>query len=706
MKPRIASTPRTRSRLGSLFQAKSLALVGATERSFWSNAAFRNCVDLGFEGYIHVVNTKGGLVYGQTAARSCAAIGEPVDVALLMLPSAALPEALEDLEVAGIHHAVVLSSGYAEAGADGAARQRRLAELAQAHGITLLGPNCPGFINYLDRVPVWTAALHAVIPGSVAIVSQSGATASCVCDFAAQQGLGIGYVVSTGNEGGLTAAQVLDFLVDDPRVRVVALFIEAIRDTEIMIEAARRAREQRKVLIALKVGMTLTTARAAVAQTGSLVGDDRLFSAACRRYGIIRVHSIEELVATAELVSNVVLPARQGLGLAAISGGICEIAADRAAAVGAPLREFAEATRVAIAGLAPEFVAAQNPLDVSGAAAVDPALLEGVVAAMARDPGIGLVLVMFDMPQERHGLVYEMLRRIAAAAAQSETPVVLISTTVRPMPGIARAIAGEVGVTCLGCGIEHGLAAVAHAFRLAADRASAASRRAEPIRPFAGERPVSGRQTLDFLARNGVPVVPGRIVHSADDAMREAARVGGPVVMTIESPDIAQQRDIGCVALDFADPARVSDAFDEILSRARSERPDARIDGVQVACLRRPGLELYIGVLRDPQWGPSMIVGLGGVWLDVLRDASVSLLPVTEEDVLGMLAELRGSRRLDGLRGARGVDRSRLARVIAGIGRAALMLGPRLISLEVNPLAVDDDRIEVLEASTVWDREP
>ncbi len=705
MKPRVASTAPSRSRLGSFFQARSVALVGATERSFWSNVAFRNCVDLGFEGYIHVVNPKGGLVYGQTAAKTCAAIGEPVDVALLMVPAAALPDALDDLDEAGIRNAVVLSSGYAESGADGAERQRRLAEMAQQRGITLLGPNCLGFINYLDRVPVWTAALHAVSPGCVAIVSQSGATASYICDFAAQQGLGIGYVVSTGNEVGLTTARVLDFLIDDPRVRVVALFIEAIRDADVMIEAAQRAREQRKVLIALKVGTALTTARAAMAHTGSLVGDDRVFSAACRRYGIIRVRSIEELVATADLLSNVPLPARPGLGLAAISGGICEIASDRAAVVGAPLREFAEPTRLAIAALLPEFAAVHNPLDGTGAAALDPALLEGVIAAMGSDPGIGLVVVMFDVPQERHGLAYDMLRRIAAAAARTEVPVVLISTAVRPISGIARAIAGEVGVTCLGSGIEHGLAALAHAFRVAADRVMAVNWRPEPLVSRPAGRPVSDRETLDWLSEAGVPVVPGRIVHSADEAVREAARLDGRVALKIASPDILHKSDLGCVVLDLAEPAAVAGAFETIVARARSARPDARVDGVQVAPMRRCGIEIYVGVLRDPQWGPSLAVGLGGIWVELLRDTSVRLLPVTEDEVLGMLAELRGSRLLDGFRGMPGVDRSRLASVIAGIGRAALALGPQLISLEVNPLGIEGDRIEALDALAVWDHE-
>lgn len=365
---------------GGPFRACSVALVGATERSVWSQAAFANFGRIGFAGRVHPVSRKGGMVHGLPAAASCAAIGEPVDAALLMVPEQAIAEAFADLNAAGIRSAVVLTSGFAEVGVEGARRQEALAAAARAEGVTLLGPNCLGFINYADRVPIWTTQPPMpVIPGgAVGVVSQSGATAGFIAAFAQRQGIGLSHQVSTGNEADVNVARVVDFLVDDPATRVIGLFLEAVHDAPLLAAAARRALPAGKPIVAIKIGASEPAARAAEAHTGSLVGDDRVFDAVCRQLGILRVSCIEDLVFTAGLLARTGHVRDRRLGLVSISGGVCEMAADHAEAAGVAVPRLAESTEAALRAVLPAFGTPNNPLDVTGGAMLDAGDVFGV----------------------------------------------------------------------------------------------------------------------------------------------------------------------------------------------------------------------------------------------------------------------------------------------------------------------------------------
>lgn len=695
----------TAASLDGLLRARSVALVGATERSHWSNSTFANFAALGFRGAIYPVNPKGGTVYGLAAATSCAAIGEPVDAAILMVAVDAFPAAFADMNAAGIRNAVILTSGFAEIGAEGAARQAELRRLARGQGITMLGPNCLGFINYVDRVPIWTIALPNDRAGSVAVVSQSGATAAYIAAFAGRQGIGVSYVVSTGNEADISVARVVDFLVDDPATRVITLFLETSHDAELLAAAAQRALAAGKPIIALKIGASEIAARSAQAHSGSLVGDDGIFSAACQRHGIIRVPSIDDLVATAGVLATLA-PVRRGkLAALSISGGVCEIAGDRCAAEGVALAELAPQTLADLRGVLPAFATPGNPLDVTGGAMLKPELFTEAMAILGRDPDVGVLACLFDM---RDGAEDSFANRVAEhigkGFAAAAVPGVMISAAPRIMTAENRAVAAQHGLPYLPAGVHHGMAAIGHALRWQARRERA--RAGHLVAAYSGEasaaRPQGERAVLDYLEQAGIPVIPALQVDSAAAAAAAARTLGGEVAMKIVSPDIAHKSDIGGVRLRIRGGDAAAAAFTAILADVRRHRPDARITGVVVAPMREAGLELFVGTLRDPHWGPAIAVGLGGVWVEALQDTSLRLLPVDAEAVLEMLAELRGARLLDGYRGMPAIDRMALAHVIARIGDAALDLGPDLLSLEINPLLVDGDRIEALDGLVVW----
>jgi acyl-CoA synthetase (NDP forming) len=693
--------------LDSLFRARSVVLVGGTDRSIWSTAAFANFARIGFTGQVHVVNRKGGTVHGLAAATSCAAIGEPVDAALLMVPEAAIPDAFADMNAAGIRNAVVLTSGFAEVGAEGAARQDALLAAARAQGVTLLGPNCLGFINYADRVPIWTTQppLPVLPGGAIGVVSQSGATAGFIAAFAQRQGMGLSYQVSTGNEADVNVARVVDFLVDDPATRVIGLFLETVHDAGTLAAAARRALAAGKPIVAIKIGASENAARAAQAHTGSLVGDDRVFDAVCRQLGIIRVGSIEDLVFTAGLLAKLGPVRKRRLGLVSISGGVCEMAADQAEAAGVEVPALAPETVAALRAVLPSFGTPNNPLDVTGGAMLDPPLFERCLAPLGQDPSLGLLACFMDLPdtaEEVAGFRGAIIRSIGAGFQAAGLPAAMFSTIPRPVTEAGRALLAETGISYFGSGVQHGLGTIGRAFAWAARQERGLAPPAPPIAPSAA-RPASEHATLAYLAAQGVPAIPVTLAQDEAAAVSAARALGGPVVLKIASADIAHKSDIGGVLLNLAGDAAVADGFRRITASVRAARPEAAIDGVLVAPMREGGVELFVGVLRDPVWGPAIAVGLGGVWVEVLRDTSLRVLPVRPEDVLEMLAELRGARLLDGYRGSAPVDRAALAEAIARIGDAALALGPGLAALEVNPLLATPAGAEALDALAIWE---
>ncbi len=687
--------------LQQLFGARSVAIVGATERSSWFNSAYRNFNILGFDGHVHLVNRRGAHIYGKPAATSCAAIGEPIDAALLMVPVDAMAGAFRDLQAAGIRNAVILAAGFAEAG--GIDRQDELLTLAREAGLTLIGPNCLGFINFVDRIPIWSSQLRQPVrPGAIGLVSQSGATAVYIASFANEVGIGFSHIVSTGNEADVDSARVARYLVDDPATKVIALFLESVRDRDTLAETARLAREAAKPIVVLKIGASETAAQAAQAHTGSLVGDERVFDAACRQLGIIRVHSMEDLVFTSELLVKTGQIRKRALGAVAISGGVCEIAADRCAAEGIPLAALSAATKDRLRQTLPEYATVSNPLDVTGAAIGDPMIYQGCAAACTADPAAGLVACFADIAVESTSEIETiLLSHIGKGLAEGPAQGLVVSVTPRRVDSSVDARVESGGITYLPAGIHHGIAAIGAAFRWSAWIEAPFTEPAE-IPPMAGCRPGSERQTLDYLSERGIAVIPAVLARTPDQAAAAAAGFPGSVALKIASPDIAHKTEIGGVMLGVFGEQAVRDAFRTIIDRAEQSCPAARIDGIIVSPMREGGLELLVGTLRDPQWGPVITVGLGGIWTEALQDTSLRVLPVTEGDVLAMLDELKSTRLLDGYRGAPSIDRRAIAKAVVRIGEAALALGPDLLSLEINPLLAGPSGTEALDALAIW----
>ncbi|MEU0466545.1 acetate--CoA ligase family protein [Amycolatopsis sp. NPDC006131] len=693
--------------LRELFRPESIALVGATDKSGWSLSTFDNLRNHLFAGKVYLVNPRTEVVHGEAAYRSLSEIGEPVDLVYVMVPTTAVLPVLREGAGLGIRNYVVLTAGFGETGPEGKRLEDEIVAFAREHGLTVLGPNGNGYINAAGRTTPYGLPIPApLLAGPVGVVLQSGALASSVLSFAQARNVGLSLLTSMGNEAMVSVTDVMSYLVDDPDTSVIALFLESVRHPEEFARVCRRAARAGKPVVALKIGVSALASHTAQAHTGALVGDDRVIDAAFRRLGVVRVHSLEDLIITAGLLASVGRVGGPRLGVVTPSGGASEIIADRAEQEGLELPAFAPETVQRLAAIVPDFATVQNPLDVTGYVVVDRTLLGRALEVVAADPGIDAVVLLNDLPRVQPADPSVTLQ-IAGATAErirsARVPVVVVSNVLTDVTEFGRYVQAQTGFPYVAGGIEHGMTAIGHVVRWSAGVEAAGAEPgapppALPATAGAGEVWAEHRASA-VLASSGVPVVPSQRVSGAEEAAAAAGRFGYPVVLKAAAEGLGHKSDIGGVRLGLGGPEEVRSAYREVTAAlaARGLSGDAVVQPQ-----RRGGVELLVGVVRDPSWGLTMAIALGGVWVEVLGDSALRLLPVTSDDVREALADLRGYRLLTGARGTEPADLGRLAEVIAGIGELAQRLGPDLAALEVNPLLVRGAEVEALDALITW----
>jgi acyl-CoA synthetase (NDP forming) len=689
--------------LAPLLEARSIAIIGASERNWYASTAVANLKIQKYSGRLHMVNPRGGEIFGQHSVTSCADIGEKVDTAYLCVPIGGVLDAVQEAAAAGIGNIVVLAGGFAEVGGEGVELQNRLVDLCREYDLRMLGPNCLGFVNYADSVSLGSIPVSPAQPfASLAIVSASGATTAQLATYAQQIGIGVTHLIATGNEANITTADCLDYLVQHPAVKSIAVFLESIRDPGQFIAVAERALLQRKPIVVLKVGSAPVTAAVAAAHTGAMVGDDKVFNAVCERFGIVRVDTFERLVTTASALGNIGYLEKSGVACVSISGGACEVMSDLADGYCTPMPSFAPETAKALGEVVSDLGQMHNPIDLTGAAVRDPSLWEKVIHIVSKDPQIGLTLCNFDPPAESPASQKAILDSIASGMRNAHSKTGLITSYVHPINEHGQRYLSDNQLPTAFSGLGDGMYAAGKLVWWS-QRVRAHSPWAQPATAGGnGERPNSEQETLAYLRSAGVPVIPARVAKSPAEAAEAARTFDGPVVLKIASPDIAHKTDIGGVLLNLRGDAEVEQGFRNIMAATRAAKPQARFDGIAVSPMREKGVELFVGIARDPDWGLVMALGLGGVWVEVMNDTCLRLLPVGKQDVIEALGSLRAAKLLHGFRGAAAVDLDAVADAVVKIGAAALALGPRLAAFEINPLLVRGNLVEVLDALPVW----
>lgn len=684
-----------------LLEPRSVAVVGANDRlGSYGDIVLRNLARAGFEGEVWGVNPHREEVHGRPCVRSLVDLPHPVDAIVVAIPAAGVPDVIGDAVARGCGGAVVLSAGFGEVDA-GRELERGLREAAAAGGLPVCGPNGNGIVAVRSRAPLWGDSVAPLEPGPVALISQSGNLA--VNALGSRRGIRYDTVVSTGNQATLDASDWLAAICGRDGVRSVALFVESDGDGERLADALALCAECGVRVAVLKAGASEAGRRAASAHTGALAGEVRVFRALIEEAGGAWARDPHELLELARALAEPGARPRGGggLGILTCSGGDSSLAADEAARVGIELPPLGAATQDRLAALLPGAATIGNPLDYTAMIWGDRDLLARIVATVGADPAIDQLLILYDHPQ---GLAPEaeaewaaVRAGIVAGAAEAEAATLVASTLPDLIDDAASAELAAHGVpvvaglrTALGC---------AQALRAAggdpgrlreiADAAHAASAPGDGVVGGEGEgRWLDEIEAKELLRAAGLPVPPGAVVASEDECALAVEELAGPVAVKAASVGLAHKSDAGALRLGITTVADARRAYRELSEGAA----DARI---LVERMIDPGVELLIGARADAVV-PALVIGLGGVWTEMLGDVAVVPLPASPGRVARAIRSLRGFPILAGARGGEPVDVDAAARLAARVG--SLLLDSGLALLELNPVAVDGRGCVALDA--------
>jgi acyl-CoA synthetase (NDP forming) len=675
-----------RAGLRVLLEPRSVAIIGAsTDPTRIGGRVLSYLLKGGYGGRIVPVNPNRAEVQGVPAVPTLAEAG-PVELAVVALPAAEALDAVADCAAQGVRACIVFSSGFAEAGPEGAELERRMAEIARRSGMHILGPNCLGL--FTPHAAFWGTFSNTLdrgfpAPGGLSIVSQSGAFGTHLSYLATRRGLGIRHWISTGNECDVQAAEALAFVAEDPGTRTILLYLEGVRDGAALIAALKAARAAGKPVIVVKVGRSAVGAAAAASHTAALAGGDAVYDAVFRDCGAWRAPSAEEAIDVAELCMAGRFPVGRRLGVVTISGGGGILIADCAAEAGLDLPEMPADAQAELRAALP-FCTPRNPVDMTAQAFNRMDLFERNLDVIMSRGGYDAVIAFLTTVPGSAAIVPALKGALRSVRARHPDLPVILSMLVEPE--LERAYAAE-GYTVI--------ADANRAVRATAALAGFAESFRRPQRPnVPAPAPValpasaSEHDALELMRAAGLAVVATRLCPDADAAVAAQRAFCGPVVLKIVSPDIPHKTEIGGVLLGLEAPAEVAAGFATLMANAAVRAPGARIDGVLVAPMVTGHVEAIVGVENDPAFGPVVMVGLGGLFAEVLGDATFALAPLDRDEALAMVGRLRGRALMEGARGRPPADVEALADLVAAVSRWALAAGPALGALDLNPVAV------------------
>lgn len=685
-------------RLQRLFSPVSVAVVGVSPKGGYGLGTVKNLEQFGFPGRVYPINPRYDEIDGRQTWPNLASLPEPVDAVGISVPALATPSIIREAIEAGAGGAVAFAAGFAEVGEEGAALQAEIAAMGRESGFPVIGPNCLGVVNYLDRAPLWSiTAGGRTEPGSVALVGQSGnillsLMSSINCPPLA-------YAVSCGNQTVVDAVEIMDYFLEDSRVRVIVAVLEGIRDVSGFRRMAARAAERQVPIIALKLGRSERGSRAAIAHTGSMTGASHLVEALFAECGVIRVDDLGEAGATAALLAAPRRPNGMGLGVTASSGGECGLTSDLATEAGLVLPELQAEQREKVVPLLPSFARPSNPLDITAVGWGDREISRETVSALVNTPGVDLVASIgqastYSGPMADIGWE-PMVAGLGDAAANGNVPIVLISTVTDIQSELVQALA-EHDIPVL-AGTRTAIRSIANAGRYAVwlrerpapsvPHAIDEERReqARTLLPPVGSGGVSESVSKQIAALYGIPIPEGDLATSPEAARNIAEQIGYPVVLKIEAENLHHKTEVGGVVVGVKTGAEVATAYEALIQRVVAARPNVTIAGVRVERMVGGGVELVVGGTRDELFGPVVVVGSGGILVEVLQDTAHHLAPVDVSTARRMVLGLRGGALLEGYRGAAPADIDAVASAIAGVS-AMLTELPEVREIDINPL--------------------
>jgi acyl-CoA synthetase (NDP forming) len=692
MNPHTSEAPVATESLSRLLRPRSIAIVGASETpGALGEAVLSNLERASYSGNLYLVNPKRSVIRGHACLPSVDALPEGVDCAVLAIPGGAVMDAAAACARRKVGSLIVFSAGFAESGEDGRAAQQRLTEIARSSGMVIEGPNCLGLVNYIDAIPLTFVATRFGIhtPGrKAAILSQSGALAAVFSVNLQHHGVALSYSISTGNEASCHIEDFLEQLLEDEYTRVFALIVEQFRQPQNFLRLAARARSLDKSIVLLHPGSSEAARASAVTHTGALAGNYETMRTLVSATGVIVVETMEELVDVTQcLVLCPALPHR-GTAVFTESGAFRALALDFCERIKLGLPELSEATAAELQSLLPPFIVPANPMDLTAHALVDPDLYRRTLPPILADDRFGSVLLAIILTDEATcNLKFPSILSALRIMSLSKPVLFAALDEGAPMP---RHYADEL--RSLGVPVypspERALRAL-----------SILTRRAEQEFPSEA-RPRNHSAQLGLthgvipeyrckmlLATSGIPFPEGGLAQTLDEANAIASQIGFPVVLKAQSADLSHKSDAGGVVLNVRDAVALATGWDRLHRDLARSRPDLELDGVLVERMASPGLELIVGARNDPDWGPILLAGTGGVLAEATHDVCLMAPWLSREAIAAELRELRSGPSLRGFRGSPRLDIDAVTQIISTLGDL-VMAHPAIREIDINPLVV------------------
>ena len=680
------------------FEPESVAVIGASPNTDTPHGkAYKALLDNGFKGNIYAVNPKYKTIYNLPCYGSLAAIARHVDLVVIAVAAARTMDVLQQCVQKGVKSVVILTSGFGESSTVGRKLEVEMAALARDSGMRIMGPNCLGIINNINGLwagfaaPMPKTEIHS--PYSFDLISQSGFFGVAIYQMIMEQGIGFARYASIGNQADLTFSDFLGYFIEDDKTKIVGCYIEGLKDGKDFLAAARLALEREKIILAMKVGRTEAGAKAALSHTGSMAGTEQIYEALFRQTGIIRIEHIQQLIDFLTLAVPGRWPKGRRVAIVSVTGGGAVILTDKCIESGLEIAVLQEETTVKLEAVLPSFASRVNPVDVTSQALTNPEILLQSLEALVSDPNVDTVILSLYM---QANLMEPILADIIHVCQGAEKPFVFIGRLFGPTSLVVRL---ESQIFAAGIPLIRdennatwALSSLVHWYEQARKwRKTFCFPREETQVPSLqleqGNYILTEHKAFTVLSAYSIPCAPSEITFSADQAVMVAPKMGYPVALKIQSPDMIHKSDVGGLVLNIVNEQQVRHAFQEVNVQVCQQNGEARVEGVLVQKMMPRGIETIIGMKRDPQLGPVIMFGIGGVLAEVMEDVSFKVAPLTKYDAEDMIEEIKGKKVLLGRRGQSGADTKAIVDTLLRVSDLA-MQNEKIMEVDINPFIV------------------
>jgi acyl-CoA synthetase (NDP forming) len=711
------------SQLNPILRPKSVAVIGvSTDKQKAGYRMAQNIIEGGFKGEVYLINPKDGELFERKIYTSVASIGEEIDIAVTPLPINAIENVIKQCAEKGVKGVVVYTAGFGEVDEDGARIEKNLLQIARnGKGTRIIGPNCMGLICNPSNLNLTQS--YRIRKGSIAFVSQSGNLGMALLDLAAKKKLGFSYFLSIGNQLDIEFHEYIEFLRNDPDTKAIALYVEGIRDGEKTLEVVSQTIKEKPIIV-YKAGQTKAGSRSARSHTGSIAGEDQIYDAAFRQYGVSRVYNIDELLEIVEAFDKCPLPTTDNVALIGGGGGHATTSADACERFGLQVLPFSNDTQQKLKEVLLPRSAYKNPIDFAGASDENLSVYERCTEICFQDPAIGGVIIHgvfggyrrdYETPENS----YENSAKALGELVRTYHKPVLVQTIYAAEDIPSLYTLRELGIP-VNESVEITASCMAYLWKYSSylNKLDQGSKEIRSITVPADKKAIREAMTrarkehrsilLETEAKRileayGIPSPPFKLATNAQEAIAFSKDFTGPVAMKVVSPDITHKSDVGGVKLDVKGEKDIETSFNEIISNVRHHNNKAKINGIMISPLIPKGKEVIVGMTRDPQFGPVIMFGLGGIFVEVLKDVAFKIAPLRTSDAINMVKEIKGYPILEGRRGEPPADIDSIVDVLLRVSRISTD-NPEISELDLNPLVVHEKGVSAVDARMIVNR--